>query len=86
MEKVHTFEGHVDYIRSIAVHPTLPYILTCSDDMSVKLWDWEKAWQVINISRLLCIWLHGMRISGICLLKNLRCFSYFDFFPLPFPE
>ncbi len=24
------------------MHPTLPYILTCSDDMLIKLWDWDK--------------------------------------------
>lgn len=28
--KVHMFEAHHDYIRCIAVHPTQPYILTCS--------------------------------------------------------
>lgn len=28
--------------RCIAVHPTMPYILTCSDDMLIKLWDWDK--------------------------------------------
>ncbi len=26
------------------MHPTLPYLLTCSDDMLIKLWDWEKGW------------------------------------------
>lgn len=30
LEKVHTFEAHTDYIRSIIVHPTHPYILTSS--------------------------------------------------------
>ena len=25
------------------MHPTLPYLLTSSDDMLIKLWDWEKA-------------------------------------------
>ena len=34
-----------DYIRSLAVHETLPYVLTSSDDMTVKLWDWSKGWQ-----------------------------------------
>jgi coatomer subunit beta' len=29
-EKVHQFEAHTDYLRSIAVHPTQPFILTCS--------------------------------------------------------
>ena len=34
--------------RHVAVHPTLPYLLSCSDDMLIKLWDWDKArasWQ-----------------------------------------
>ncbi|XP_028320988.1 coatomer subunit beta'-like isoform X2 [Gouania willdenowi] len=44
LERVHMFEAHADYIRCIAVHPTQPYILTSSDDMLIKLWDWEKKW------------------------------------------
>eukprot|EP01006_Ploeotia_vitrea_P033564 TRINITY_DN65575_c6_g1_i3.p1 TRINITY_DN65575_c6_g1~~TRINITY_DN65575_c6_g1_i3.p1 ORF type:complete len:947 (-),score=143.24 TRINITY_DN65575_c6_g1_i3:108-2906(-) len=45
MEKVACFEAHQDYIRGIAVHDSLPYVLSCSDDMTVKLWDWSKGWQ-----------------------------------------
>ena len=30
-EKVVDFEAHPDYIRSIAVHPTKPYVLSGSD-------------------------------------------------------
>ena len=45
MEKVKTFEAHGDYIRSIAVHDVLPFLLTCSDDMSVRMWDWTNNWQ-----------------------------------------
>ena len=45
MEKIAEFEAHTDYIRSVAVHPTLPYLLSASDDMVIKLWDWEKAWE-----------------------------------------
>ena len=44
MEKIKTFEAHTDYIRCIVVHPTQPYILSSSDDMLIKLWDWEKNW------------------------------------------
>ena len=43
-ELVVGFEAHQDYIRSIAVHPTQPYVVTCSDDMLIKLWDWERQW------------------------------------------
>nr|GFD19554.1 coatomer subunit beta'-2-like [Tanacetum cinerariifolium] len=44
MDKVKVFEAHNDYIRCVAVHPTLPYVLSSSDDMLIKLWDWEKNW------------------------------------------
>ncbi|MBN3293053.1 COPB2 protein, partial [Polypterus senegalus] len=43
LERVHMFEAHSDYIRCIAVHPIQPYILS-SNDMLIKLWDWEKKW------------------------------------------
>ncbi|XP_053278385.1 coatomer subunit beta' isoform X1 [Pleuronectes platessa] len=44
LERVHMFEAHADYIRCIAVHPTQPFILTSSDDMLIKLWDWDRKW------------------------------------------
>lgn len=30
LERVHQFEAHSDYIRSLAIHPTQSYILTSS--------------------------------------------------------
>ena len=42
------FEAHPDYIRAIAVHPTQPFVLTASDDMTIKLWDWEKGWKCVQ--------------------------------------
>ncbi|EER20354.1 COPI protein, putative [Perkinsus marinus ATCC 50983] len=44
LEKIKTIEAHGDYIRYIAVHSTLPYVISCSDDMTIKLWDWDKDW------------------------------------------
>ena len=41
-ELVKNWEAHGDYIRSLAVHPTLPYVLSSADDMTIKLWDWDK--------------------------------------------
>ncbi|RVW41408.1 Coatomer subunit beta'-1 [Vitis vinifera] len=51
MEKIAEFEAHTDFIRSVAVHPTLPYVLSASDDMLIKLWDWEKGWQCTQTFR-----------------------------------
>ena len=49
MDKIKTIEAHSDYIRCVVVHPTQPYVLSSSDDMSIKLWDWEKNWANIQI-------------------------------------
>ncbi|KAH7514092.1 hypothetical protein FEM48_Zijuj11G0051900 [Ziziphus jujuba var. spinosa] len=44
MAKIVEFEARDDFIRSVAVHPTLPYLLSASDNKVVKLWDWGKDW------------------------------------------
>ncbi|KAL0663347.1 hypothetical protein Bca4012_100184 [Brassica carinata] len=49
MDKIKVFEAHADYIRCVVVHPTLPYVLSSSDDMLIKLWDWEKDWVCTQI-------------------------------------
>ncbi|KAI5127106.1 coatomer subunit beta' [Nematocida parisii] len=41
-------QAHSDFIRYIAVHPVLPYIATCSDDMQVKIWDYSKEISLIK--------------------------------------
>jgi hypothetical protein len=48
-EKVHTFEAHGDYIRCIAIHPSQPFVLSCSDDMQIKLWNWDKGWECTQV-------------------------------------
>ncbi|KAI5172916.1 coatomer subunit beta' [Nematocida sp. LUAm3] len=42
-------EAHNDFIRGIAVHPTYPYIATCSDDMSIKIWEYSKGLSLIRV-------------------------------------
>ena len=49
MDKVKVFEAHTDYIRCVAVHPTQPFVLSSSDDMLIKLWDWDKGWACTQI-------------------------------------
>jgi len=48
-EKVTSFEAHPDYIRAIVIHPTQPFVLTASDDMTIKLWDWDKQWKCVQV-------------------------------------
>lgn len=48
MEKIKEFEAHNDFIRCICVHPKEPWILTCSDDQTISLWDIEKNFALIK--------------------------------------
>jgi len=48
MDKIKTFEAHSDYLRWIAIHPVSPYLISCSDDMTIKMWDWEKGWELVH--------------------------------------
>jgi len=49
MEKITAFDAHTDYIRYLEVHPSLPHLLSCSDDCTIKLWDWEKGWDCTQV-------------------------------------
>ncbi|KAI9845277.1 MAG: hypothetical protein M1838_001800 [Thelocarpon superellum] len=48
-ERITAFEAHPDYVRAIVVHPTQPFVLTASDDMTIKLWNWEKDWKCVQV-------------------------------------
>jgi coatomer subunit beta' len=53
-EKVASFEAHPDYIRCLTVHPTASIVLTGSDDMTIKAWDWDKNWKNIQVRSIVC--------------------------------
>jgi len=61
-EKVTAFEAYPDYIRCLTVHPTASIVLTGSDDMTIKAWDWDKAWKNIQVSA-------QITVSKVCLLN-----------------
>lgn len=82
LDKEKMFEAHGDYIRSIAVHPSLPYLLSCSDDMLIKLWDWDKGWActqifeghahyVMQVRPTLCC-----RTRWVCRVPSVAVFSF----------
>ena len=48
MEKTKEVEVHSDFIRCIIVHPKEPWVLTCSDDGSIHLWDLDKGFTLIR--------------------------------------
>ncbi|KAG1798794.1 WD40-repeat-containing domain protein [Suillus subaureus] len=42
-------EAHPDYIQCLTVHPTASIVLTGSDDMTIKAWDWDEQWKCIQV-------------------------------------
>jgi len=38
-ELLHTFIGHDNWVKSLALHPTGKYLYTASDDKSIRVWD-----------------------------------------------
>ncbi|KAJ9583889.1 hypothetical protein L9F63_021766 [Diploptera punctata] len=40
-EMYFTFLGHLDYIRTTVFHHKYPWILSCSDDQTIRIWNWQ---------------------------------------------
>ena len=43
--EIKSWVAHEDYLRVVSVHPAshqVSYVLSCSDDQTIKLWDWEQ--------------------------------------------
>ena len=60
LERVHQFEAHSDYLRSIAVHPTQPYILTSSGNISKMFYLLSYSFLVHHSEVILC-WIGVLR-------------------------
>lgn len=98
MEKVKAWEAHMDYIRYVEVHPSLPYVIRCvrewkerggartiigwsgssilfstnsaSDDMTIKLWDWDKGWDCTQVGAYAIVNLYYVSEPAGCLNPN----------------
>lgn len=83
-EKITSFEAHPDYIRAIVVHPTQPFVLTASDDMTIKLWDWDKNWKCVQVYEGHSHYVMGMAINpkdtntfaSACLDRTVKIWSF----------
>lgn len=47
MEKVKEFKAHADFIRGIIVHLSEPYVISCSDEAKIKVWNYQKDFSLI---------------------------------------
>jgi coatomer protein complex subunit alpha (xenin) len=36
-----TLLGHLDYIRTVQFHQEYPWIVSASDDQTIRIWNWQ---------------------------------------------
>jgi coatomer protein complex subunit alpha (xenin) len=36
-----TLTGHMDYIRCVTFHQEYPWLLSCGDDQTIRIWNWQ---------------------------------------------
>ena len=36
-----TLNGHLDYIRTVSFHHEYPWIVSASDDQTIRIWNWQ---------------------------------------------
>ena len=41
--------AHDDFIRGLDVNESFPNILTCGDDMLIKMWDWDHDFSLVRV-------------------------------------
>ena len=49
MHTITTFDAHPDYIRCLAVHPSLSVVHTGCDDLAIKAWGGDGQWKCIRV-------------------------------------
>lgn len=36
-----TLLGHLDYIRTVQFHQEYPWVVSASDDQTIRIWNWQ---------------------------------------------
>jgi coatomer subunit beta' len=44
LTEIKKFQAEDGPVHALAVHPTLPCLLSCSKNSVIKLWDWDQGW------------------------------------------
>jgi coatomer protein complex subunit alpha (xenin) len=39
--RLFTLHGHLDYIRAVQFHDQHPWIVSASDDQTIRVWNWQ---------------------------------------------
>jgi len=48
VKKIQVLHGHTKSVNTLAVHATMPYVLSASQDGKILIWHYEKKWELIK--------------------------------------
>ncbi|CAL5034601.1 unnamed protein product [Urochloa decumbens] len=66
LSEIKSFRAENDVVTALAVHPTHSYLLSCSKDNLIKLWDWDQGWMCAQ--KFSCYG-EGIRCDGVLMFN-----------------
>lgn len=68
-------QSHSDCVTGLAVSPDHAFFVSCSDDMSVKVWDTARLERSVTSKPRYTYTQHHARVKCVCMLEGVHCFA-----------
>lgn len=68
-------QSHTDCVTGLAVSPDHAFFVSCSDDMSVKVWDTARLERSVTSKPRHTYSQHHARVKSVCMLEGVHCFA-----------
>ncbi|KAG2073960.1 hypothetical protein BDR04DRAFT_1179492 [Suillus decipiens] len=68
-------QSHTDCVTGLAVSPDHAFFVSCSDDMSVKVWDTARLERSVTSKPRHTYAQHHARVKSVCMLEGVHCFA-----------
>ncbi|OAX43719.1 ARM repeat-containing protein [Rhizopogon vinicolor AM-OR11-026] len=68
-------QSHSDCVTGLAVSPDHAFFISCSDDMSVKVWDTARLERSVTSKPRHTYTQHHARVKCVCMLEGVHCFA-----------
>ncbi|KAG6334162.1 hypothetical protein ID866_4928 [Astraeus odoratus] len=68
-------QSHSDCVTGLAVSPDHAFFVSCSDDMTVKIWDTARFERSVTSRPRHTYTQHHSRVKSICMLEGVHCFA-----------
>ncbi|KAG1737490.1 uncharacterized protein EDB91DRAFT_1140136 [Suillus paluster] len=68
-------QSHTDCVTALAVSPDHAFFVSCSDDMTVKVWDTARLERSVTSKPRHTYSQHHARVKYVCMLEGVHCFA-----------